>query len=78
MPAKLYPIINTEVEISISGKEIADLFWQLDADEQCEFFNRLGSFTKLPFQLQGVTDCKDLKHEGRLAMNRIGEYSEKN
>ena len=67
---------RTNVELSFDGVQVAQLFWQLDGDEQAEFFNSLGLVDKLPMQLQSVADSKLLASCGRLAMSRIGEYSE--
>jgi len=67
--------ITQEVEISLSGSDIADLFWGLDKTGQADFFNCLGRRSRLVFQLQAVTDSLTLDCEGRTAMARIGEYS---
>ncbi len=75
MKALLKKTIPHEVEIPLSGNDIADLFWELDEHAQSDFFNRLGSYSRLVFQLQSVTDSGGLSYEGRVAMSRIGEYS---
>jgi hypothetical protein len=75
MTALLRKTITHDVEIPLSGNDIADLFWELDDQAQADFFNRLGQKDRLVFQLQAVTDSGDLNHEGRVAMARIGEYS---
>ena len=78
MKALLKKTIPHEVEIPLSGNDVADLFWELDEHAQADFFNRLGQKDRLVFQLQAVTDCDDLNYEGRTAMSRIGEYSSAN
>ncbi len=75
MSATLNATIPHQVEIPLSGTDIAKLFWQLDNFQQADFFNRLWEFEKLPFQLQAVTDSENLNLSGRLAMEKIGEYS---
>jgi hypothetical protein len=67
--------VNQPIEIPLSGVEIADLFWQLDQHGQAEFFNRLGSYPRLAFQLQAVTNSARLSEDGSFAMSKIGEYS---
>lgn len=74
MSATLRKTIPHEVEIRLTGEEVADLFWNMDEKEQSAFFNRLGRFSGLPMQLQYVTDCSHLDQHGRHAMTRIGEY----
>lgn len=68
---------TVEVEIFLNGAEIADLFWQLDGDQQAIFFNVLAAKaqSKLPFQMQFVTDSKELNAFGRSAMDTIGNYA---
>lgn len=73
MKAKL--IVPGEVTTYLGGIEIADLFWDLDEDEQAKFFNCIGAKPKLMFQLQFVTDSKELSVVGRNAMAFIGDYS---
>jgi hypothetical protein len=78
MKALLRKTIPHEVEIPMSGNDVADLFWDLDEHAQADFFNRLGQKDRLVFRLQAVTDSGDLNFEGRTAMYRIGEYSSAN
>ena len=78
MKLLLKKTIPHEVEIPLSGNDVADLFWGLDEHAQADFFNRLGQKDRLVFQLQAVTDSGDLSYEGRTAMDRIGEYSSAN
>jgi hypothetical protein len=78
MKAMLRLTIPHQVAIPLSGAEIADLFWDLDDHEQAEFFNQLAKKDRLALQLQAVTDSENLTIAGRVVMNRIGEYSNKN
>jgi len=66
-----------QVEVSLTGKETAEAFWHLDNDEQAKFFNYLGSISqvKLPFQMQFISDSKELNEFGRAAMEIIGNYA---
>lgn len=64
-----------DIQIEIDGPRLADLFWDLDNEEQARFFNQLGEQPKLPIQLRSVTDCEVLNIKGRGAMRAIGEYS---
>jgi hypothetical protein len=75
MKAILRLTIPHQVAIPLSGAEIADLFWNLDAHAQSEFFNHLARQDRLVFQLQAVSDCDALSSAGRIVMARIGEHS---
>jgi hypothetical protein len=70
MNAILRRIINQQVEIKLSGDELDD-----ELRFTSRFFNRLGIYDSLPFQLQYITDSLNLKDVGRHVMARIGEYS---
>ena len=70
--------IPHEVEIPLSGAEIADLFWELDEHAQADFFNRLCGKDRLVLQLQAVMDAENLTNEWRTVMSRINEYSQAN
>lgn len=78
MKALLKKTIPHEVEIPLSGANIAELFWELDEHAQADFFNRLSEEDRLVFQLQAVTDTETLTDAGRVVMARIGEYSSAN
>ena len=65
-----------ETEMHPSAEEIAEVFWHMDSEEQACFFNFLGAKDRLALQLQSVTDSTELKFDGRLAMQIIGEYGE--
>lgn len=76
MPAILKRDITHEVEIPMSGYDVATLFWELDADEQALFFHRLSQFKRLPFQFSAVTDSDSMTTPARRVMALIGEYSQ--
>ena len=70
------------VSIQPFAEEIAKEFCNMDADEQARFFNevsRLSAIWKvqLCFQIQSITDSKNLEDGGRDVMETIGEYSRK-
>ena len=75
MKALLKKTIPHEVSIPLTGEDIADLFWELDADSQARFFNRLCLKEFLSTQLQAVSNSDELKIGGRNVMSRIGEYA---
>ena len=69
-------------EVDISPSELADIFYQMDSDEQASVFNNIFRFagingSRLPMQLQYVTDSKNLTDEGRSVMRLIGDYADK-
>ena len=74
---KIKVLKELEIERELGGEEIANLFWELDEVQQSEFFNELGEFERLPFQLNSVSCCESLRPDGRYAMSRIGEYATK-
>jgi hypothetical protein len=70
---------EVDIRVEISGKKLADLFWQMDSDEQAEFFNELHELSgayKLSMQLQFISDDISLTGKGRSVMRSIGDYSE--
>lgn len=75
MSATLRKTIPHEVEIPLSGSDIADLFWEMNACSQAEFFNHLCGKDRLVFQLQAITDSASLNDKGRMAMALIGDYA---
>jgi len=77
MTATLRKTIPHEVEIPLTGTDIAELFWSLDEHAQAEFFNHLGTMKLLCMQLHALTVCDEPTDTGRHAMQRIGEYSRK-
>jgi hypothetical protein len=77
MTTTLRKTIPHEVEIPLTGTDIAELFWSLDETAQAEFFNHLGTKDFLCMQLHALMVCDELSNTGRTAMQRIGEYSRK-
>ena len=65
------------IDIPLNPTQVAEAFWELDADQQAAFFNSLGltAGSKLPFQLQYVTESRILTGLGRNAMQLIGDYA---
>lgn len=71
---------TVDVEIELSPIEIAHVLCGMDSDYQVAFFNALGDVagSKLPFQLQSVTDSDHLTADGRHVMGMIGDYASPN
>lgn len=67
--------LTHEVEIPLSGSDIADLFWNLDEVSQAQFFNKLGENERLVFQLQAVLGSGKLNNKGNAAMINIGDHA---
>lgn len=68
------------VKLDLTPSEIADLFCDMDNNEQAEFFNKIGSNVQswihpFVFQLQTVVDTCSLTPEAKQVMFEIGEYS---
>lgn len=76
MPAVLKGTITQEVEIRLSGHDLAELFWELDADQQALFFHKIGEFEGLPMQLSFVSISPNITNQARRMMAMIGEYSQ--
>lgn len=67
-----------KVTVEFEPFELADMFWQLDSDEQAKFFNRLGIIAshKLCFQMCNVSQSEELQPCGKDAIEIIGSYAE--
>ena len=76
MSAILKREITHQVEIILSGYDVAELFWDLDSDEQALFFHKLSQFERLPFQLSAVSRSDSMTNLALRAMATIGEYSQ--
>lgn len=72
--ARFTRVLERTVETYITGKELADLFWSMNENQQALFFNELGAKHRLAVQLQAVQDCELLNGAGRYAMGMIGDY----
>jgi len=73
-------IRKSEAQITPTPEELADCWCSMDADEQAEFFNRVGLAVEgwdkpFCFQLQAIQDCPKLNHKARFVMHQIGQYS---
>lgn len=71
------------LDIEMNPEEVAYLFCEMDEKEQARFFNSIAERIKkwdmgFIFQMQSVTDCKDLTDEARKIMKEIGDYSQHN
>jgi hypothetical protein len=71
---------NIDVEIWLTGKELADEFCNSSDVQQAEFFNEVFLITEkwkrgFAFQLHYITDNKILTDGGRKIMEQIGDYS---
>lgn len=68
--------ISLRGRVEISPTDLAKAFWEMDADQQAEFFGVLANVAHaLPMQLQFITDSKILCDGGRRVMATIGEYA---
>ena len=61
----------------ITPEILAELFWNLNSEEQARFYNHLDTVAdfQFPSQLQSITDEDGLTLAGRRVMGCIGEYS---
>jgi hypothetical protein len=65
-------IINTDVELDLPPKTVAELFWNFDSDEQAQFFNALGDNQQFQWQMNQVALSSELGLSGAKAMTAIG------
>lgn len=73
---------QVSAEIELHGKDIANMFCQLDEREQAEFFNAIAKEVKswdgtFDYQMCQVSIHSKLSIDGRKIMKTIGDYSEK-
>lgn len=65
-----------EVDVKLLPSELAEMFWDLDADEQAKFFNCLGSVLTssaiFQTQMDNVVLSDVLSDAGKYAMQAIG------
>ena len=66
--------------IEITPEILAELFTELDSDQQAVFFNHIDAVASkwqspFCFQLQSITDSDCLTLQGRRVMQGIGDYS---
>jgi hypothetical protein len=68
-------MLKARVYFDINPKEMAEEFWEMDAEQQAAFFNRLGKLTtdySLYTQMHYVREMDNLKECGLHAMRAIG------
>lgn len=74
---------NITVKVSPTPYELAESFCDFDMNQQADFFNYISHIVEsnwdkpFCFQLQAVTDSKNLLPPGRKIMEEIGEYGPK-
>ena len=73
-------IIKDNVLIEVTPELVAEMFCDMDSEEQARFFNGMADIIStwgrdFCFQLQYVTDEPSLSACGREVMQQIGEYS---
>lgn len=71
----------TYVEMNLTVSDVANLFCELDEDQQALFFAEVGLITdewesSLASQLQSVKDSKFNSDGARRVMRTIGEYAD--
>lgn len=66
----------SQVSYVLDPCQVADLFWQMDSEEQAGFFNQLGQISsgKLGTQIFEVVDGGDLDVSGKVALSTIADY----
>lgn len=71
-------ITETEIDVHLSACELAQVFWAMDAEEQCAFFDKLYHIAghKMAMQLQAVIDNECFSLKAKIAMDMIGNYSQ--
>ncbi|MFA5166763.1 MAG: hypothetical protein WC449_05760 [Candidatus Paceibacterota bacterium] len=69
--------ITRSISFEITPLEAAAVFWSMNSKDQANFFNELAflSESRLPMQLQYITEDDVLSLAGRRVMQEIGEYS---
>ena len=76
---KIMPVITkwAKCEFNPDAKEIAEIFWEMDDEEQCYFFEHLSKISggKLAMQLEFVRDSKFFTNDAKKAMQLIGDYA---
>jgi len=70
------------IEIHPTPEELAEIFCDMVSADQARFFNTIHEISSkwsapFCFQLQAITDDKELSDNGRYIMKEIGEYSSK-
>jgi len=71
---------NVDLEFNLNPQELAEEFCNMGDNEQAIFFNEIANISdkwdkQFCFQLQAITNSKELTNEGRAIMESIGNYS---
>lgn len=85
MSLKKYKIdkhISVEIHHDIDGEAMAEMFWEMDADEQVSFFNELGfilgqksNFAAVQRQMLHIAMNKNLDSNGIEAIQHIASIT---
>lgn len=72
---------NIPVILTVTPKEVANLFCTMDENEQAEFFNEVwdnvqGWGIPFEFQMEAINQSEVLHTGGRTIMQVIGNYSQ--
>ena len=69
---------KVEAEFNPDAIDIAEAFWEMNAEEQCYFFEHLYHISgggSLSQQMQGVIDDDAFSHEAKMCLLVIGDYA---
>lgn len=74
MPIK----IQQTIDIELKPYQLAEIFADMNDDEQCVFFNRLGAIAKqwqnpIEFQLAAIMACDRLDDDGKRVLNVMSQ-----
>lgn len=74
------PTITKQVPVKLTPEDVAQMFCEMDSNEQARFFNEIAETVKgwdqpFSFQLQAVTDKPELTSQARNVMAQIGIYA---
>lgn len=59
--------IKRQVEVTVTPELLAEAFWNMDADEQAEFFNEIGNLTNKDewlTQVEAILESDTLDKDG--------------
>lgn len=75
------PTISKTLKVNIEPHEAAEIFCDMDAEQQAQFFNHVGRLTErwtnhLAQQLESIRSSGVLTEKGVYIMCKIGEYAE--
>lgn len=71
-------VINGDRIVTLTPQIIAQMFWNMDSNEQAIFFDCLYSYSieSIAMQLQYVATTENLSYGARSVMRKIGEYAD--